>query len=458
MAGAVAHQRHKATKDLDVPEEIPGPEIVSAGNGRWDVKDDPLVSHLEELPDGGYRVHFHENVDPAAATRDVAIAMASSAHSQLLQQGNQPAKPSPNAELVNTELGDRLSAQMLNATSAMDAQDRDEPGASVEPLLVSTSTSFDPDVPNSVVPDGVSGASLRAWVQDHVSEMDSGFTPEFATQAEIEHAGGRLKDAAEPVLIEQAFSRNIQPFSAKTGKIDPEAKPLTVSGSTLVPVYHVGTQLTADSAAAVLKLRGAKDLGPRYQSSPELRGQEVTPVDIVRASGVKVVETGNALARFAVKGNTPIVNIGRKDGPGTDTGNPDANRRLLSAAVNARVSAKDSALAKEFPPGASKTLLMHMATERLASKLGASYPPVQINPAQREKFAAILKDPQKASHMVRSADAVVKSLVDPAVERVQARAPERPLRGQPVMPVQSPVVRPTTSSERGDKSRDLDRS
>ena len=451
-------QRHKATKDLDVVPEIPGSEIVSAGNGRWDVKDDPLVSHLEELPDGGYRVHFHANADPAAATRDVAIELASSAHSQLLDLAHEPEKPSPHSEIVNDDLARRLSAQMLNATSGLDADDRDEPGASVEPLLVSISTSFDPDVPNSVVPDGVSGASLRAWVQDHLGEMDSGFTPEFATQAEIEHAGGRLKEGAEPVRIEQTFSRQVQPFSQATGKIDNEAKPVMVSGSSLVPVYHVGTQLTEESAAAVLKLRGAKDLGPRYQSSPALQGYPVTPVDIVRASGVRVVEKGNALARFAVKGDTPFINIGRQGGPGTDLGNPDANRRLLGAAVNAHVSQKASAVAKEFPPGLSRTLLLHMATERLASKLGAPYKPVPLNPGQREKFAEILKDPKQASRIVRTADAVVKDLVEPAVKRVQGRDPARPPRGQAPASLDSPVVRPTLSPESDDKSRNLDRS
>ena len=450
------NQRHKATKD--VAPEIPGPEIVSAGNGRWDVKDDPLVSHLEELPDGGYRVHFHADADPAAANRDVAVAMASSAHSQLLDMANEPQKPSPHSDLVNDDLARRLSDQMLNANSGMDAEDRDEPGASVEPLLVSTSNSFDPDVPTSVVPEGVSGASLRAWVQDHLPEMDSGFTPEFATQAEIEHAGGRLKPDAEPVRIEETFSRPVQPFSADTGKIDPEAKPVTISGSKLVPVYHVGTQLTQDSAAAVLKLRGSKELGPRYQPSPQLQGQPVTPVDIVRASGVRVVEKGNALARFAVKGDTPFINIGRQGGPGTDLGNPDANRRLLSAAVNAHVSQKASAVAKEFPAGSSRTLLLHMATERLASKLGAPYKPVPLNPGQREKFAEILKDPKQASRIVRTADAVVKDLVEPAVKRVQGRDPQRPPRGQAPASLDSPVVRPTASPESDDKSRNLDRS
>ena len=450
------NQRHKATKD--VAPEIPGPEIVSAGNGRWDVKDDPLVSHLEELPDGGYRVHFHADADPAAANRDVAVAMASSAHSQLLDMANEPQKPSPHSDLVNDDLARRLSDQMLNANSGMDAEDRDEPGASVEPLLVSTSNSFDPDVPTSVVPEGVSGASLRAWVQDHLPEMDSGFTPEFATQAEIEHAGGRLKPDAEPVRIEETFSRQVQPFSADTGKIDPEAKPVTISGSKLVPVYHVGTQLTEDSAAAVLKLRGSKELGPRYQPSPQLQGQPVTPVDIVRASGVRVVEKGNALARFAVKGDTPFINIGRQGGPGTDLGNPDANRRLLGAAVNAHVSRKASAVAKEFPPGASRTLLLHMATERLASKLGAPYQSVPLNPGQREKFAEILKDPKQASRIVRTADAVVKDLVEPAVKRVQGLDPQRPPRGQAPASLDSPVVRPTASRESDDKSRNLDRS
>ena len=450
------NQRHKATKD--VAPEIPGPEIVSAGNGRWDVKDDPLVSHLEELPDGGYRVHFHADADPAAANRDVAVAMASSAHSQLLDMANEPQKPSPHSDLVNDDLARRLSDQMLNANSGMDAEDRDEPGASVEPLLVRTSNSFDPDVPTSVVPEGVSGASLRAWVQDHLPEMDSGFTPEFATQAEIEHAGGRLKPDAEPVRIEETFSRQVQPFSADTGKIDPEAKPVTISGSKLVPVYHVGTQLTEDSAAAVLKLRGSKELGPRYQPSPQLQGQPVTPVDIVRASGVRVVEKGNALSRFAVKGDTPFINIGRQGGPGTDLGNPDANRRLLSAALNAHVSQKASAVAKEFPAGSSRTLLLQMATERLASKLGAPYKPVPLNPGQREKFAEILKDPKQASRIVRTADAVVKDLVEPAVKRVQGRDPQRPPRGQAPASLDSPVVRPTASPESDDKSRNLDRS
>ena len=32
--------------------------------GRWKIVADPAMSHLTELPDGGYRVHFHPGLEP----------------------------------------------------------------------------------------------------------------------------------------------------------------------------------------------------------------------------------------------------------------------------------------------------------------------------------------------------------------------------------------------------------
>ena len=188
--------------DADIPE---GPEFVSKGSGRWDVVDDPVVSHLTELPDGGYRVHFHPGVGPEPAT---AAVMASHAHKHLLDQDLAKLQQLRDEKGVAAELSTMLSRQVIDGRAPCD-ESRDFGGGN-QPVLVPNGGGS-PGVPMVAV----AGQAVRAWMRDQTPEV---YAPEFVTQRDLEEAGGKLKPGATGVDIVRHFARDVQPF-ARTARL-----------------------------------------------------------------------------------------------------------------------------------------------------------------------------------------------------------------------------------------------
>ena len=427
----------------DRPPVPDGPEIVEGRNGRWDVVDDPLVSHLTELPDGGYRVHFHPGVEPAEA---VAKNFASTTHRQLLDQTAADRDAGRHEHRVATQLGDTLSRQLAEGRAPCD-EDRRLPGG-VDAVVVGL-IHADKGSPESRVHDvggyneqahpatdsqparlvlplhTVSFEAARAWMRDQDPEV---YTPEFATQAQIEAAGGKLRSDAEGVEVVRYYERNVQPYG-QDGKVDFQAKPVQIAATELVTVYHVDSQLDPSTRSVREQFK-----------SPEVRQPQPLPVEplaVAKAVGAEVVDDQYRRSGYHFDDN--VVNTSPVAPDAHDHERSHTNGQLLYAAARKVVETQpagipESPASMAHAPKALQALMASMAAERVASKLAVAYTPVTVPPQIRSRFAQIMSDPAQAERVANGADAAVQRILEasmPRRDRDSGRGPEAPSRPGP---------------------------
>ena len=439
----------------DRPPVSDGPEIVEGTNGRWDVVDDPLVSHLTELPDGGYRVHFHPGVEPAEA---VAKNFASTTHRQQLDQKSADRDADRHEHRVAVQLGDTLSRQLAEGRAPCD-EDRRLPGG-VDAVVVGLIHADKPS-PDSRVHDAggyneqahpatdsqpgrvvlplhtVSFEAARAWMRDQDPEV---YTPEFATQAQIEAAGGKLRSGAEGVEVVRYYERNVQPYGAD-GKVDFQAKPVQIAATELVTVYHVESQLDPSTRSVREQFK-----------SPEVRQPQPLPVEplaVAKAVGAEVVDDQYRRSGYHFDDN--VVNTSPAAPDAHDHERSHTNGQLLYAAARKvvetpPVGVSESPESMVNAPKAMQALMATMAAERVASKLAVAYTPVTVPPQIRSRFAQIMSDPAQAERVANGADVAVQRILEasmPRRDRDSGRGPEAPSRPGPSHgPEQSPDPAP----------------
>ena len=344
--------------DAPVPE---GPDFVSMGNGRWDVVGDPLVSHLTELPDGGYRVTFHPGVKPDPTA---AVEMSSKAHEHLMDQDVADRQRGVDEDHLAASVSATLSREVADGHAPCD-EDRSR-GGSNEPVLVEVLDSGSPPRTGATPLSDLSGQAVRAWMRDQDPEV---FTPEFATAEQIAAAGGRLKPDAKGVDIVRHFSRDLQPFG-QDGKIDPQAKPVTVTASERLTVYNVGRAVALEPAGARQAL--VRDDARTPPAPP------ASVRDVAAASGAEVVDDPRARLGYSAKSGKINVSDARAE-----------RARLTHAQVNGKVlyAAAVARLTADGVPADHARATAYLAAERLASKLRAPYKPVKLEQPHRVALA-----------------------------------------------------------------------
>ena len=418
----------KTLKTGDAPDinaPIPqGPDFVSMGNGRWDVVDDPLVSHLTELSDGGYRVHFHPGVEPE---KIAAIDMSSRAHEHLMDQSVADRQQTVDEQRLAQTVSRNLSRQVADGHAPCDEHRPD--GDVNQPVLVEVlDASADPPRTGAVQIPDLSGQALRSWMRDQDPEA---YRPEFVTAEQVEAVGGKLKPDAEGVEIVRYFSRDLQPF-AKDGKVDPEADPITVTATEKLTVYHVGKSVAFEPA-------GAREALFREDArSPQTPNLSVR--DIAEASGAKVLDNAAAPIGYSVQSGT--LNISEQRAQKAKIEPWQLNGKALYGAAVAKLVA-DGVPAKQARGAA------YVAAERIASKINVPYTPVKLDEASRRRLAKNLRDPQFAAKVTRQADVLARDLVRTALERNRGKS--RPDASRPAG--QTPPHRPQPSRPRQGEQR-----
>ena len=390
----------KSGEAPDINAPIPqGPDFVSMGNGRWDVVDDPLVSHLTELPDGGYRVHFHPGLEPE---KTAAIDMSSRAHEHLMDQAAADRQQTVDEKRLAETVSHNLSREVADGHAPCD-EERAEGGVS-EPVLVEVlDTSADPPRTAALPLTDLSGQAVRSWMRDQNPEV---YTPEFVTAAQVEAVGGKLKPGAEGVEIVRYFARDLQPFG-KDGKVDLEADAVTVTASETVTVYNVGKSVEPDPAAAkqaLVRQDARRPTPPR-----------ATVGDVARASGATVVDNAGAALGYSAK--TGTLNISPERAEKARLSESQLNGKALYGAALAKLTA--DGLSVKQARGVA-----YVAAERLASKLDVPYTPVKLDAATRQGLVKNLRNPQFALEATRQADALTRVLVRDAQK--QTRGQSRP--------------------------------
>ena len=382
--------------DAAMPE---APEFRSAGNGRWDVVGDPQVSHLTELADGGYRVHFHPGVEPA---RENAVLMAEHAHERSLDQGAADRDQTLDEKAVSETLSKTLGRQAVDGHAPCD--DSRPHGGGSDPVLVAN-YSDRPGRPEPLVQ--LSGQAVRAWMRDQNPEA---YKPEFVTKRDLDEAGGQLKPGASGVDVVRYFARDVQPFG-KDGKLDLHADPVTVYASEKVKVYHVSSQVSSDPP-------GVKEKFVR-DSARNVQAPGVDVRQVAAATGIKVVDEAKKPLGYSDKDKT--INVSSERAKDSLLNDAKLNGKVLYAAAEAQ-AAKNN-----VKPGEAK-LVAYLAAERMASRLRVSYTPVALDQKQRKALVVALKDPSSMHRLVKQADSLGRKLVNTAVhkdrEREQDRGPQ----------------------------------
>ena len=420
----------KSGEAPDINAPIPkGPDFVSMGNGRWDVVDDPLVSHLTELPDGGYRVHFHPGVEPE---KIAAIDMSSRAHEHLMDQSLADRQQTVDEQRLAQMVSRNLSRQVADGHAPCDEHRPD--GDVNQPVLVEVlDASADPPRTGAVQIPDLSGQALRSWMRDQDPEA---YRPEFVTAEQVGAVGGKLKPDAEGVEIVRYFSRDLQPFG-KDGKVDPQADPITVTATEKLTVYHVGKSVAFQPA-------GAREALFREDArSPQTPNVSVR--DIAEASGAKVLDNAAAPIGYSVKSGT--LNISEQRAQKAKIEPWQLNGKALYGAAVAKLVA-DGVPAKQARGAA------YVAAERIASKINVPYTPVKLDEASRRRLAKNLRDPQFAATVTRQADVLARDLVRTALERNRGKSrpdPNKPPGKTP--PHRRPPSRPSQGQERPGQAR-----
>ena len=410
----------KSGEAPDINAPIPqGPDFLSAGNGRWEVVDDPLVSHLTELPDGGYRVTFHPGVEPE---KTAAIDMSSRAHEHLMDQAAADRQQTVDEKRLAQVVSANLSREVADGHAPCD-EDRNEGGVSQPVLVEVLDASADPPRTGAVELTDLSGQALRCWMRDQDPEV---YTPEFVTAAQVEAVGGKLKTDAEGVEIVRYFARDLQPFG-KDGKVDLEAEAVTVTASEKVTVYNLGKSVESEPAGP------KKALVRQDARRPTPPG--ATVADISRASGAKVVEKAGAPLGYSAQDGT--LNISAERAEKARLSESQLNGKALYGAALAKLAA-DGLSVKEARG------MAYVAAERLASKLDVPYTPVKLDAANRRRLVKNLRDPDFALKATRQADALTRVLVRDAQQR--ARGQSRPDSTVPAGPAPPQRPRPPKPS------------
>ena len=390
MLTAPSAGRTRRSGDTPIPEEL---ELVSRGGGSWDVVDDPVGSHVTELPDGGYRVHLRAGVEPETGT---VAAIASLAHEKLVDQDFADLQRLLDEAAVAAQVSKTLSSEIEEQRAPCD-EDR-HAGDGNEPVLVEiveqTPTRRGSTI--AVPLSALSSQAVRAWMRDQDPEV---FMPEFATREQIEGVGGKLKPGVSGVEIVRDFYRELRPFG-QDGKLDMEAEPITVNASEKVKVYHVSSQVADDPAGVKerFKCETARDFQPRHISRQEL-------ADLAGGAGVNVIDDARAPFGYSTEDGTINLSPERVNESGDD--NPRFNGHALYAVAQAELSRSGTA-----PAAVSSAA--YLAAERLASKLGVPYTPVRLTPKHRTDLAERLQDPRSMHQATTLADTVAKRLVDRA--------------------------------------------
>ena len=396
MLTAPSAGRTRRSGDAPIPEEL---ELVSRGGGSWDVVDDPVaqkhgvVSHLTELPDGGYRVHLRAGVEPETGS---VAAIASLAHEKLVDQDFADRQRLLDEAAVAAQVSKTLSREIEEQRAPCD-EDRHS-GDGNEPVLVEiveqTPTRRDSTI--AVPLSALSSQALRTWMRDQDPEV---YMPEFATREQIEGVGGKLKPGVSGVEIVRDFYRELRPFG-QDGKLDMEAEPITVNASEVVKVYHVSSQVADDPAGVKerFKCETARDFQPRHISRQEL-------ADLAAGGGANVIDDAGAPIGYSTEDGT--INLSPERVNESRDDNPRFNGQALYAVAQAELSRSGTA-----PAAVSSAA--YLAAERLASKLGVPYTPVRLTPKHRTDLAERLQDPRSMHEVTTLADTVAKRLVDRA--------------------------------------------
>ncbi len=430
---AVIHVPPEALVDVKV-SAADLPKVTRLEDGSWQVHDDPYVDRVIERPDGSYDVVLHEGVSATVAVEPAAIEAASGAH-----------KRRTDPELVRLQNIDSEQAvadlRKASVDSLAEAVEKGTSSFERERSNFTAALAFDPASGETY--DGLDGQVLRTQAGE-LGYPDDG---RFATRAEIEAAGGKVRDDAEGVVVLRDQAAAGQPFG-RNGKLDMDADPVTFTVRTPVVLYHVAAQTDPPPKLPVV------------EPARPARAANLQPLDLVHSLGVPVEAKGEATTRYE-----PPSSLLGADGKPTAK-RPEAvvlgegeapmqqRSRLLKAAVDAafvssegRSSLPRPGSAVYTPRGggqaddvrrAEEAFVKACVVDRVASRIGTGYSPEKpfdelrpgkdrhdhpkdVGDENRKAFAEILRDPVRLDKLSREADRVADWVVDGAKDRLHER-------------------------------------
>ena len=422
---AVIHVPPEALVDVDV-SAADLPKVTRLEDGVWQVHDDPYVDRVIERPDGSYDVVLHEGVSATVAFEPAAVEAASGAHKrrtdpQLVRLQNIDSEQAV-ADLRKASV-DSLAEAVEKGTSTFER----------ERSNFNSALAFDPASGETY--DGLDGQVLRTQAGE-LGFPDDG---RFATRAEIEAAGGKVREDAEGVVVLRDQAAAGQPFG-RNGKVDMEADPVIFTVRTPVVLYHVKAQTDPPPKLSVVE--------PRRPA----RAANLQPRDLVDSLGVPVEAKGEAATRYEPPSSLlgadgkptakrpEVVVLGEGEHP------LQQRSRLLKAAVDAAFVSSEGRSSLPRPGSAVYTprggrqadhvrrveeaFVKACVVDRVASRIGTGYSPEKPfaqsfdapdSRPDRKAFADILRDPVRLDKLSREADRVAAWVVDGAKDRLHER-------------------------------------
>ena len=372
------------------------PRLTEVGEGVWEVHDDPYVDRVVARPDGSFDVVLHEGVRPVASVeRDEGgkprseFRVTDAAREQAVRD-------------LGTATREPFAAAFEAGHSSLDVpRERSDTALATNPA---TGERFD----------GRAGEMLRSQAAGLGHPGDA----RFATRAEIEAAGGQVREGAPGVLVERA---------AKL--------PATLSGSQTGAQAEFGVRTPEVLFHVASQTDPAPDLPSR--SAPLRNNPGLTPTDLTDSLGLEPVQRIDQ----AHTGYQPSTQEGSQTrrtpeefniaGGNVQETRTELNSRFIDASVRAAVSRHESDGVRVEPPldkdrfsSAERELVCRLAADRTAARMGAPYSPLPIPPAERPDLAAVVGDKARFERVSKEADRVSAWVVDGARDRLHERGRE----------------------------------
>ena len=402
--------QHAVIPDADLPK------LSALGNGEWKVLDDPYVDRVVARPDGSFDVVLHEGVTPAVHTPERVADKAPGDPASA-----SPDKSVPGFSVVTDGRAERSQdVRAANHDPFPAAFEAGHSSLDVGRRSVDSALAFNPASGQRF--DGVDGQMLRSQAVVNGCPDD----PRFATREEIEIAGGRIREDAPGVLLMTDQTVAAPPLGAG-GKLALGAAPVDYNLRTPVVLYHVASQTDPKPDLPVSIPSAGRDSSLNARDLPASVGLEGKEVAGCSATSYRVPVT------IVADGKPADRREERLDlAPGES--HVDRQSRLIDASVASAVyrsTAEDGARPSPAAAGTydqdvgravlQKDLVERLASDRVASRIGAAYSPPPFSEERRSEVVKVVKNPAEFQRLSKEADRVASWVVDGAKDRLHER-------------------------------------